>query len=320
MSRRSRHNTRSTGKKIFWIFFSIVVGLVLIGGAVAAKVYFDFSGSIKETYEAVERQNNEEETRREAPVDLDKKESFSVLLLGIDTGDLGRTEQGRSDTLMVATVNPETKKTTLVSIPRDTYLEIVGRGTQDKVNHAYAFGGAAMSMDTVEKFLDIPIDHYVSINMSGIKELVDALGGVEVNNDLEFTSRGEHYDFGPIHLEGDRALTYLRMRYEDPRGDYGRQLRQRSVVEAIAKKGLSLSGVSQYQNVLGTLEGNMRTDMTFDDMQSIALNYRDAFGSIDSLQLQGTGFMQGGVSYQRVDEAELQSVQTELKKQLDIKE
>ncbi|MGX7196889.1 LCP family glycopolymer transferase [Enterococcus olivae] len=320
MSRRSRHNTRSTGKKIFWIFFSIVVGLVLIGGAVAAKVYFDFSGSIKETYEAVERQNNEEETRREAPVDLDKKESFSVLLLGIDTGDLGRTEQGRSDTLMVATVNPETKKTTLVSIPRDTYLEIVGRGTQDKVNHAYAFGGAAMSMDTLEKFLDIPIDHYVSINMSGIKELVDALGGVEVNNDLEFTSRGEHYDFGPIHLEGDRALTYLRMRYEDPRGDYGRQLRQRSVVEAIAKKGLSLSGVSQYQNVLGTLEGNMRTDMTFDDMQNIALNYRDAFGSIDSLQLQGTGFMQGGVSYQRVDEAELQSVQAELKKQLDIKE
>lgn len=320
MSRRSRHNTRSTGKKIFWIFFSIVVGLVLIGGAVAAKVYFDFSGSIKETYEAVERQNNEEETKREVPVDLDKKESFSVLLLGIDTGDLGRTEQGRSDTLMVATVNPETKKTTLVSIPRDTYLEIVGRGTQDKVNHAYAFGGAAMSMDTVEKFLDIPIDHYVSINMSGIKELVDALGGVEVNNDLEFTSRGEHYDFGPIHLEGDRALTYLRMRYEDPRGDYGRQLRQRSVVEAIAKKGLSLSGVSQYQNILGTLEGNMRTDMTFNDMQNIALNYRDAFGSIDSLQMQGTGFMQGGVSYQRVDEAELQSVQAELKKQLDIKE
>lgn len=315
MARRRRKS--SVGKKVFWTIFSIVVGLLVIGLGVGAKVYFDLSGSIKETYESVERSN--ESTKRKAPVDLSQKQPFSVLLLGIDTGDLGRTEQGRSDTLMVATVNPETNKTTLVSIPRDTYVEIVGHGTQDKINHAYAFGGAAMAMDTVENYLDIPIDHYVSINMMGIKELVDAVGGVDVNNDLEFESRGEHFAFGPIHLEGERALTYLRMRYEDSRGDYGRQLRQRAVVEGIMKKALSLNGVTQYQGILNTMEGNMKTDMSFGDMQKIALDYRDAFSKMDQLQMTGDGFMQDGVSYQRVSEDELQKVQSTLKQQLDIK-
>ncbi|EOT30769.1 LCP family protein [Enterococcus saccharolyticus] len=316
MSRRSRRSSR--GKKVFLTIFAIVAALVVIAAGVGAKLYFDLSGSIKQTYEAVERKNTETK-KRQQPVDLNKKEPFSVLLLGIDTGDLGRTEQGRSDTLMVATVNPNDNKTTLVSVPRDTYVDIVGYGTQDKINHAYAFGGAAMSMDTVEKYLDIPIDHYVSINMMGIKELVDALGGVDVNNDLEFESRGEHYAFGPIHLEGERVLTYLRMRYEDPRGDYGRQLRQRAVVEAVVKKVLTLDGVTQYRNILDAMEGNMKTDMNFNDMQKIALDYRSAFTTIDQLQMQGDGFMQDGVSYQRVSDEELQSVQNKLKKQLNTK-
>lgn len=316
MSRRSRRSSR--GKKVFLTIFAIVAALVVIAAGVGAKLYFDLSGSIKQTYEAVERKNTETK-KRQQPVDLNKKEPFSVLLLGIDTGDLGRTEQGRSDTLMVATVNPNDNKTTLVSVPRDTYVDIVGYGTKDKINHAYAFGGAAMSMDTVEKYLDIPIDHYVSINMMGIKELVDALGGVDVNNDLEFESRGEHYAFGPIHLEGERVLTYLRMRYEDPRGDYGRQLRQRAVVEAVVKKVLTLDGVTQYRNILDAMEGNMKTDMNFNDMQKIALDYRSAFTTIDQLQMQGDGFMQDGVSYQRVSDEELQAVQNKLKKQLNTK-
>lgn len=316
MSRRSRRSSR--GKKVFLTIFAIVAALVVIAAGVGAKLYFDLSGSIKQTYEAVERKNTETK-KRQQPVDLNKKEPFSVLLLGIDTGDLGRTEQGRSDTLMVATVNPNDNKTTLVSVPRDTYVDIVGYGTQDKINHAYAFGGAAMSMDTVENYLDIPIDHYVSINMMGIKELVDAVGGVDVNNDLDFSISGNHYAFGPIHLNGEEVLGYLRMRYDDPRGDYGRQLRQRAVVEAVVKKVLTLDGVTQYRNILDAMEGNMKTDMSFNDMQKIALDYRSAFTAIDQLQMQGDGFMQDGVSYQRVSEEELNSVQNQLKKQLDTK-
>ena len=306
----------SKGKKIFLIIFGIVAVLVIGVVGIGAKLYMDLSSSIQKTYESVERKN-QEEGKRETPVNLDEKDSFSVLLLGIDTGDLGRTDQGRSDAIMVATVNPTDGQTTIVSVPRDTYVDIVGHGTTDKINHAYAFGGAAMSMDTVQKFLDIPIDHYVAMNMAGIKELVDAVGGVEVNNDLKFEKDDFTFDIGKIHLNGEQALSYTRMRYDDPNGDYGRQGRQRDVVAAVAKKALSLDGVSQYKEVLAAIEGNMKTDMDFSMMQKIALDYRDAFKKVEQVQMQGDGFMQDGISYQRVSGDELKRVQQILKEQLD---
>ena len=306
----------SKGKKIFLIIFGIVAVLVIGAVGIGAKLYMDLSGSIQKTYESVER--SQDEKKRENPVDLKKQESFSVLLMGIDTGDLGRVDQGRSDTMMVATVSPEDQQTTIVSIARDTYVDIVGHGTKDKINHAYAFGGPAMSMDTVQKYLDIPVDHYISINMAGLKELVDAVGGIEVNNDLTFSQDNYDFTIGKITLDGDQALAYSRMRYEDPNGDYGRQERQRKIVEGIAKKVLSFDGVSKYQDILRAVESNMKTDMSFDNMRTIALDYRDAFKTIKQDQLKGEGFMQDGISYQRVSEEELNRVQTELKEQLNL--
>ena len=104
----------SKGKKIFLIIFGIVAVLVIGVVGIGAKLYMDLSGSIQKTYESVER--SQDEKKRENPVDLKKQESFSVLLMGIDTGDLGRVDQGRSDTMMVATVSPEDQQTTIVSI------------------------------------------------------------------------------------------------------------------------------------------------------------------------------------------------------------
>ncbi|EGO8666095.1 LCP family protein [Enterococcus sp. C1(2024)] len=311
MARRRR---KSRGKKIFLIILAVLIVLVLAIVGVGAKLYLDLSHSIEKTYESVERTQGE----RTKPVDLDKQEPFSVLLMGIDTGDLGRVDQGRSDTMMVATVSPEDKQTTIVSIPRDTYVDIVGRDTKDKINHAYAFGEAAMAMDTVQKYVDIPIDHYVSINMKGLKELVDAVGGIEVNNDLTFSQDGYDFTIGKITLDGDQALSYSRMRYEDPNGDYGRQERQRKIVEGVAKKVLSLNGVSNYQSVLNALESNMKTDMSFDEMKKIALDYREAFGTIKQDQLQGEGFMQDNISYQKVSDQELDRVKKELKDQMNL--
>ncbi|HAP4693082.1 TPA: transcriptional regulator [Enterococcus faecalis] len=310
----AKQTRKSRGKKIFLIILGIVVVLVLAVVGVGTKLYLDLSHSIKETYQTVERA----EGPRTTPVDLAKQESFSVLLMGIDTGDLGRVDQGRSDTMMVATVSPEDKQTTIVSIPRDTYVEIVGHNTTDKINYAYAFGGAAMAMDTVQNYLDIPIDHYVSINMKGLKELVDAVGGIEVNNDITFSQDGYDFTIGKTTLDGDQALAYSRMRYEDPNGDYGRQERQRKIVEGIARKVLSLNGISNNQSVLNALETNMRTDMSFTDMRKIAFDYRDAFGTIKQDQMQGEGFMQDGISYQRVSDQELERVQKELKDQLNL--
>lgn len=306
----------SKGKKIFLIIFTIVAVLVIGLIGVAAKLYFDVSNSINETYQSVER--DREDRLRENDVDLSQQESFSVLLMGIDTGDLGRVEQGRSDTMMVATISPQDNQTTVVSIGRDSYVDIVGHGTTDKINHAYAFGGPAMAMNTVEKFLDIPINHYVSINMAGLKELVDAVGGIEVDNEITFSQDGFDFAIGRTSLKGEQALAYSRMRYEDPNGDYGRQERQRKIVEGIVKKVLSLDGITQYQTILNAVEQNMKTDMSFDDMRTLAFNYRSAFQTIKQDQLQGEGFMQDGISYQRVSEEELARVQKELKAQLNL--
>lgn len=302
----------SKGKKIFAIIFGIILVLFLAVVGMGAKLYWDVSKSMDKTYETVERS-------KKSQVNLNNKEPFSVLLLGIDTGDDGRVEQGRSDTTIVATVNPRDKQTTLVSLTRDTYVDIPGQGKQDKLNHAYAFGGASLAMDTVENYLNIPINHYVSINMAGLKELVNAVGGIEVNNNLTFSQDGYDFTIGKISLDGEQALSYSRMRYEDPNGDYGRQERQRKVIEGIVQKVLSLNSVSNYQEILTAVSDNMKTDLSFDDMKKIALDYRSAFGKVKQDQLQGTGFMQDGVSYQRVDEQELTRVQQELKNQLNTK-
>lgn len=307
----------SKGKKIVLgiVGFILILTLAVVG--IGAKVYMDLSGSVQKTYESVERQLDTKRKAEQKNVIAEKK-PFSVLLLGIDTGDLGRTEIGRSDTMMVAAVNPNAEKTLITSIPRDTYVDIVGRGTKDKINHAYAFGGAGMSMDTVEKYLDIPIDHYVAINMKGLKELVDAVGGITVTNDQKFSQDSYTFEYGKIQLNGDQALSFSRMRHDDPRGDYGRQERQRKIVEGVAKKLLTFDGVTRYKEVLDAMETNVKTDMSFDDMKKIAADYRSAFGKIQQDQMQGDGFMQDGISYQRVSQTELDRVQTELKKTLAV--
>ncbi len=310
----TRKRKQPVGKKFFLIFLGVFVTLMLITLSVGAVFYAKLSYSINQTYESVNRSN----VRRTTPIAIEHQTPFSVLLMGIDTGDLGRVEQGRSDTLMVATINPVDKQTTIVSIPRDTYVEIKGRGTKDKINHAYAFGGTAMAIDTVQNYLDIPIDYYVSINMKGLKELVDAVGGIEVNNPFTFSQDGHYFSIGKISLNGEQTLAYSRMRYEDPKGDYGRQERQRKIVEGVVKKVVSFSGISKYQTVLKALEENMKTDMSFDKIQKSVLEYRDAFGKVKLDQLKGEGFMQENISYQKVEEQELERVQQELKGQLKL--
>lgn len=302
----------STSKKVLLTLLGTLLAIILVIVGVGAKMYHDVKSTADDAYETVKREGSADKRQ----VNLSQQEPFSILLLGVDTGALGRTEQGRSDTMMVATVNPSTDQSLLVSLPRDTYTEIVGHNTQDKMNHAYAFGGAAMSMDTVENLLDIPINHYITINMQGIESLVDAVGGIEVNNPFEFTYEGTTFPKGQQQLDGDLALKYSRMRYDDPNGDYGRQERQRQIITGVAKKVLSTQGLTNYQSILTTMGENVRTDLSFQDMRTLMGDYRDAFGNIKTDQMKGEGFMQDGVSYQRIDPSELKRVQNELKEQL----
>ncbi|ANU17921.1 LytR family transcriptional regulator [Planococcus maritimus] len=284
--------------------------LLLVGGVYAYNVYSNFSTTLDTIHEPVDRKTPS--VKRTDIVEFDEKDPFSVLLLGVDERE---DDRGRSDTMVVMTINPATQSTKMVSIPRDTYTEIVGRGTTDKINHAYAFGGIEMSMDTTENLLDIPIDYVVQVNMEGFEDIVDAVDGVTVNNSLAF----DGFQEGEIDLNGEEALDFVRMRYEDPRGDFGRQDRQKQVIQGVMKKGVSINSLWNYKDIFDALGQNVRTNMTFDDMVDVQRNYQDAVMNVDQMIVEdGYGETINGIWYYIMDDAELAEIQSTLKEHLEL--
>ncbi|MBT2756717.1 LytR family transcriptional regulator [Mesobacillus foraminis] len=301
-------------KKRTWLrIVGFIALFVIIGaGAYAYSVYHSVSNAVDTMHQPIEREKSE---KREKEVTLTKKEPFSVLMLGVDERE---GDRGRSDTMIVLTVNPNNNSVKMLSIPRDTRTEIVGKGFDDKINHAYAFGGVEMSMNTVENFLDIPIDYYMQINMEGFKDIVDAVGGVTVNNDLDFTYEGVHFAKGEVTLNGEKALKYSRMRFDDPRGDFGRQLRQRQIIQAVIKEGASLSSLTNYNEIFGALSKNIKTNLTFNQMVDIQKNYKTVGNHIEQLTVQGNGTKINSIYYLIVSNEERSRLQSELKTQLEI--
>lgn len=313
--KRKKRKKKPLWKKILITFLILLTVIVGIGAFVAWRVYSDVQSSTNEMFEEA----GHDQIRNKPVVVDDGKDPFSVLLMGIDTGDMGRTDQGRSDTMMLMTVNPNTKKTTIVSIPRDTYTEIVGKGTMDKINHAYAFGGTSMAMNTVQKLFDIPVDYYVSVNMEGLQQIIDAMGGVDITPQLTFEQGGYNFVEGQTeHMDGNTALEYSRMRKKDPNGDYGRQERQRTVVEATVEKMASVDSVMNYKSVLNSLSANMQTNLSFDDMVDVFTKYNSAIGTVRQDQLSGSGEKRNGVYYEIIPEEEVQRVGNSLKEELEL--
>ncbi|MFD3446614.1 LytR family transcriptional regulator [Microbacteriaceae bacterium 4G12] len=299
-------------KILFWILG--IIGVLVIGGGVYAyNIYSSVSKTLNKVHQPLDRDSS---PLRTEDINLKKEHPISILILGADErpGD-----QGRSDSLMVMTLNPTSKSMKIVSIPRDTYTEIVGKGKKDKINHAYAFGGVNMSVSTVEKFLNIPIDYYIEVNMEGFKDIVDAVSGVDVNNDLEFTEGGVHFAKGNIHLDGTKALAYTRMRKQDARGDFGRQMRQRQVMQAVIKKGANFSSLTNYGSILTAIQKNVKTNLTQDDMINIQKKYADAQQSTEEIQIPGDGRMMDGIWYYFVPNQAREELSQKLRQHLELK-
>lgn len=261
-------------------------------------------------------------------------EPFSVLLMGVDTGSGSRSDlwQGQSDSMIVVTVNPKTKKTTMTSLERDVLVELVDEkgektGDQAKLNAAYAIGGAPMAIKTVESLLDLKIDYYMQLNMQGLVDLVDAVGGITVTNDFDYPIRIDEWEPeytasvepGTHKVNGDQALVYSRMRYDDPEGDYGRQRRQRAVIQKIVTKLLALDGLGSYRKVLRAVSSNMQTDIEISSRTIPSLlGYRAALGNLKSYQLQGQDAELATGSYQAVTAEHMLETQTRLKAELGL--
>jgi LCP family protein required for cell wall assembly len=301
-------------KKVLWIILSIIGVLVLSTGGYAFYLYKSAADTVASIHEDLDREKSDKRTEE---VKFSEKDPISILLMGVDERE---GDAGRSDSLILMTVNPNTNSTQMVSIPRDTRTEIVGKGKEDKINHAYAFGGTEMALDTVENFLDIPIDYFVKINMESFKDTVDAVGGVEVNNTLDFTYEGYEFNKGLVSLDGKKALAYTRMRYEDPRGDFGRQDRQRQVIEAVIKKGANVSSITKFGDMFGVVRDNVKTNLTFDEMWEIQANYKAASQNLEQFQVKGSGDKINGIYYYIVPEEERLALSKQLKEHLEISE
>ncbi len=261
---------------------------------------------------------------------IDATEPLTILLMGVDMDQASRGGQwdgGRSDSMILVILNPTTNTTTMMSLTRDIMVEIAepdgtSSGTIDKLNHSYSYGQAPMAIATIEKMMDITINRYVEINMDGLVELVDALGGIEVNNTLGFPISISEYEpvytavvpEGKTLVNGNQALVYSRMRYDDPEGDIGRQKRQREVITAIVKKILNLDGLTQYKKILTTISNNMRTniEITTSTIPSL-LGYKDALSNLESYQLHGEDHMINELSYQLPTSEHLLEMQNVLK-------
>ena len=314
---RRRRKVKHTKKKrgcLTWI----ILGLLAIILGFGIYVWSVWS-SVESTVQKIQMPRPQEQKQiRPNAVSVDKQEPFSVLLLGVDTGELGRVEQGRSDILLVATVNPNTDTVTLTSIPRDTYTEIVGVGGKDKINHAYAKGGLATAVNSVQELLDIPIDYTVSADMAGFEEIVDAVGGIDVVPPVSFIQSGVKFEAGVAkHLNGQEALAYARNR-KSSGGDYGRQARARDVVKGIIASAADLDTLVNYQGVLSSLSHHVSTDMTYDEMMDIMTKYQSAIKNFKEFQLQGSGEKIDGIYYEIINDASLDMVQKALKDELEL--
>ncbi|HEM5146706.1 TPA: LCP family protein [Streptococcus suis] len=317
------------GKKIFLMSLAII-GLTVGAGLIYGASLLNFStDAISKTFKQLDGE--------EKITPIDATEPLTILLMGVDMDQAtrgGDWEGGRSDSMILVTVNPKTKETNMMSLTRDIMVEIAeangeSSGTVEKLNHSYSYGQAPMAIATIEKMMDINIDRYIEINMDGLVELVDAVGGIEVNNTLGFPiSISEHEPAytsivqpGKQLVNGDQALVYARMRYDDPEGDIGRQRRQREVITAIIKKLLQLDGFTQYKKILTAISNNMRTNIEISPATIPSLlGYKDSVSKLNSYQLRGVDQIVDAIYYQLPTSEHLLEMQNILKKSISLEE
>ena len=284
------------------ILILLFVSVVLVGGITGWAVY-----SANKINTKVYEKLNPSDEQYDLDYDQLKQEPFNVLLLGVDTGEFGRTDSGRSDSMIVAHINLKKKEYTLMGVERDLLVDIADQGMQDKLNAAYAYGGASCSVKTVEKMLDIQIPYFVSIDMGDFQKILKEIGAVQVENEFEFSSDGFDFPKGKLTLSPEEALSWARMRYEDPRGDYGRQMRQQLLLKGVLENMAQLNQVTKWNAFIDILTDNIKTNLPITNLVLLEKKLMNEPTIIHD-QVIGEELIQNGISYQTVSTEEIARV------------
>ena len=297
---------KGIGGKIFCILICIILGeeaQALYDGEVDAIIYNSaYSNIIKEQYSTFTK-DTKVIYKHNIVVEIESDTSdesvtkpFAVYLSGIDTnGDI--TEQGRSDVNIVAVVNPTSHQVLLITTPRDYYVPIPGvsGGQDDKLTHAGIYG-VDVSMQTLEELYDTDIEFFGRVNFTSMTSVVDALGGLDVESDLEFDTGWEsgaeiHVNEGMNHFDGISALAFCRERQALPDGDNGRGVHQQAVITAIIKKMMSPAMLRGASDIIESVSDGVDTNFTSSQIQSLIKTQlrTNAKWNIYSVAADGTG-------------------------------
>lgn len=253
-----------------------------------------------------------------SPTPKEPGDTLNYVLMGTDSRDI-ETDRGRSDALMLVHVSGDRDAVYIISYPRDMWVPIPDHGTA-KINAAYAYGGMALTVRTMEDLNQVPIDHVALTNFDGFRDMTTSLGGVTLENPHPSNSGGFDFPTGQITVEGDQALAYVRERYQLPGGDFDRAERQRLVVQAILDKALSaevLADPGRFTDFVSAFSRYLTVDagLTDGELLSTAMSMR-GLRSEDIYVLQapvsGTGTSSDGQSIDIVDQDRLAELQQAL--------
>lgn len=222
-------------------------------------------GKFSESYHVIYEFSVDVETKDIAEEVNITEEAFNIFISGIDTyGSISSV--ARSDVNMVITVNPNTNKILITSIPRDYYVTLAGKNAKDKLTHAGIYG-IETSVGTIENLLDIKINYYIKVNFTSLLDIVEALGGVNVYSEYSFTSKdGYYYQKGYNNVDGKKALSFVRERGAFTEGDRVRVKNQAAMIEALINKAISPSIIVKYTSLLNALDGSFVTNIPTKDI------------------------------------------------------
>ncbi|MHB1390181.1 MAG: LCP family protein [Thermoleophilia bacterium] len=291
------------GKAIGWF----MLALLLVALAAAGIAYWRLDRAVRDSNAKVPADARQ---ALKTPSGGISSTPVNILFMGSDQRP---NEPARADTILLLRVNGDHKTISQLSIPRDTLVNISGYG-EGKINSAYAYGGPALMIQAVQEFTGLPIHHYVELNFSGFPAIVDRLGGVDINVPKTIDSQypvgydwtNVHFDAGPQHMDGDRALVYVRVRYSDD--DFQRMGRQQLFMEALQKKFTSPGSLARLPLISPDIVGNMITDISTTDLLRLGwIKFRTPADNNRKFVLAGAGENIGGVSYVVVDKNEAQA-------------
>lgn len=249
-----------------------------------------------------------------------QKQRVNILVLGADSS-VERVDAGmnfRTDTMILVSVDFTEKKIDMISIPRDSYARINGGNSFNKINAAFTYGGGSdengydYSMNTVSQLFGVPVDYYVGFGMNVVKEIVDAIGGVDYDVDIAFTMNGRRMEKGQQHLDGQQVLDYCRFR-KDSKGDLGRVDRQQRMLLAMFNQMLDAKQIMNVPKIYESVEENLDTNLDLGQIATMAYFAKDlSMSDIQKHTLPGYGSYVGSRSYYIINQDEKNQLVMEL--------